>query len=275
MIRRAVSLILIVCACLAHANDASIMVTGSASNYKKNKQIQMVKEEVRMKMGDEKSHINVTFWFKNTGAATKVMMGFPEESYGDAAEKVIFNFKSTVDGKPVTVKRMNAGKSNGDASMLQAMWVKEVSFAKNGIRKVVVDYDALNGGSVSGDTNQKYMFTSGATWSGKIESIKIWIDYSAARKSTYCQPVLDIEREGGTIPEYRPEKWSRTNSKEFFTEVKNVKPDFNLVSYLTPGPWNFTIDGKAVPFEYGLMSCFGPWWPKVQSAPSSTLVAQG
>lgn len=240
-------------ASMSFANDGYTYSTGGALNYSKSKQIQMVSEDVKIYMGDSTTRVHVDFVFKNHGGATTVTMAFPDEGY-NVSEKAITKFSSTVDGRPVNVTYAKLAAENEDD--MKGVWTKKVSFTNRGTRRVSVDYVSRNGGSVQAERDNIYIFETGATWKGPIETMKITVDSSGVKMgSSFFTPV--------NTDEFTPIKgwnWTRLSNTLHTITRKNVVPNFNLWLMSIPGFGNFTING--VPVSGDLIIMGGPHYPK-------------
>lgn len=233
------------------ADDGYIAQTGAALNYGKNKQIQMVSERVVIQMHLDYSYVDATFRFKNLGKCTSVMMGFPESA--DRPRESLRNFRSTVDGRTVIVKRKHLGEEYAGH---QAIWLKRVVFGAGQTRTVNVKYRANNGFLFNGSMWHDYTLTTGATWAGKIGTCELVVDTSRFKWANPIVPLLPGEGTDGPAASWRV---VRPGVKS--TVLKDIEPDFNLRVFATDGFWKFKINGKVVPVEYGEYS--NPVWPRL------------
>ena len=137
----------------------------------------MVRERVRIDLYSGYYEVQARFIFHNDGPAVTVTMAFPEGGSGDGEgaenyrtyrERSGFrHFSSTVDGKPVRVKRTVKVVED---SRYSALWVKKVSFARGQTREVGVRYRAEPGFAGSIDTYSRRLFGynfTGGNWKGK------------------------------------------------------------------------------------------------------------
>jgi hypothetical protein len=222
------------------ANDGSSVEVGSAVNFSKNKQIRMVSENVRIYMYDDQHHVTVDFTFKNTGAKTAVMMGFPDRGGNISAAHSIIRFKSWVDGKPVKVqyKKLTQPKDTNPEETHEGLWTKWVQFGAKQTRRVRVDYEAVNwytGGTISGAT---YILTTGATWHGKISSTRITVNWSHIRE--FQHPTLTFTRASSGHEYVKP--WKRTGMTSRTIEFGHYVPDFDLDVTMCKGFWRFMVN---------------------------------
>lgn len=171
-------LVLGVLAVGARANDASSSGVGGRWRMLKSesKQVQMVREHVRIVPFGDEFQTTADFVFRNHGPATTVQMGFPESQWGVDAEgpeaffsfrahPTLSRFRSWVDGRLVRTRRY----PSSDKVNVQALWTKTVRFARNQTRRVRVRYHSMNGGGdSSGNWWVSYNFTGG-NWRGEVE----------------------------------------------------------------------------------------------------------
>lgn len=231
--------------CSSAADDAYWSAAGGAGNFGKSKDIRMVSEVVHITLKHASMHVHATFNFQNAGAAETVTMAFPEtmKDYkerraGDAI--AITSFKSTVDGKPVTVTRKEMPLKNLDEyARYSAVWLKQVPFEAKGKRQVVCDYEAeYSQGRDYFDSY--YILRSGATWKGDIGDCLIHVDWSQLKgQGTPIFRAADAPIMGDkSIKAARQgEDWA-----EF--HFKHIKPKFDLKMDWMNSFWNFRVNGK-------------------------------
>lgn len=239
------------------ANDGAMGEVGGALNYSKNKQIQMVSEDIRIRMFDDFMKVEATYRFKNHGDKTTITMGYPDEGY-NMGDKVITAFQSTVNGQPVKVSYQQLA-SEDEGIVTKGVWTKKVNFSKNETKTVKVWVTAINGGSVQMDRGNRYILTTGATWRGPIQTCTITVDWTNVKN--YSAPHLEFYKE-----EWPPilKTWSKVGPKSKTITLKNIRPDFNLDITMVPGFYNFEINGQKIPIFYGIMT--GPVYPQRQGS---------
>jgi hypothetical protein len=99
---------------------------------------EMVREVVKI---DRNFHVRCDFWFKNTGAAADVQMGFPE-SLGEMGEPGIRNFQTLVDGKKVeAVRKEGAVNPSLPKMTFEAVYIWTTHFEKGQSRHIANQYD--------------------------------------------------------------------------------------------------------------------------------------
>jgi hypothetical protein len=174
---------------LARANDSAIegaggspIAIGSIQKVQplkgEHRSIRMLRETVDMTLGEQSYEVIANFVFRNEGAATTVLMGFPEGAGGDIdfgpleKRSAYRNFATWVDGRRAPVRRIVAKQAEYDFDF-DAYWVKSVRFARGQTRRVRVSYRAPVGTSVGFDYIY-YDFTGG-NWKGKVADSRLTI----------------------------------------------------------------------------------------------------
>lgn len=183
--------------------------------------VQMVREAVYLNLDQKSSYLtSAEFVFKNQGGPTQITMGFPESGYGDVpgqdyrAKSGFSQFRSWVDGAPVTIKRSPAQVTEMQYS---AFWTKQVTFGKGQIRRVRVSYRSAYG-TIADPLRRlcTYQFTGGNWW-GKVDSSSLTVQFS--RPGTY----LTRPKSGQTSPVFRKEgntliySWKNWQAEQNFT----------------------------------------------------------
>jgi len=230
----------------AWANDGYSVETGAAINFSKSKSIQMVSENIDIRLGDETSRVHVDFVFKNHGGKQTVTMAFPDQGYNSNVPN-IKDFKSWVDGAPTKVAFKNLTVKEDEEYEQKGVWTKRVLFGAGQTRKVRVTYTAPNGGSTLKDADCDYILTTGATWFGKIQEARVTVDWSTVKKLQ--APIIWEVRKRGSDWLSSPvnSNW-RVQGKSATGVYKNFIPDFDLSFDMMPGFWNFFINGEPVRF---------------------------
>src|SRR5579871_3426454 len=219
----------------ARADDSAWSYVGGAGTFTKNTQIQMVSESVHLTLADGVSHVHAVFHFRNHGGATRVQMAFPERYWHGNTKPSIRHFRSWVDGRRTRVtpqQPTHEKDADGEDWGYQRAWVKSVRFAPHGRRTVVVDYDALNGDTILGQS-QGYILASGASWRGVIERCRVTADWS---QTSGEEPTIMLRGHDRVwSPELRDHK-RRT------LVWKNLKPDFDIQCDWNPRGYTFFVN---------------------------------
>lgn len=154
------------------ANDSAFSGVGGRPKLMKGEHpaIAMQSEKIVIVFNGENYDTRVDFVFRNDGNATSVQMGFPESTYGDVlpAQKTNFlRFDTWVEGRKVSAKRIVIKSSEG---LIDAYWLKTVSFAPRQRRHVRVEYRSPMAGHSTWSMHHaaSYDFT-GQNWKGKVE----------------------------------------------------------------------------------------------------------
>ena len=201
------------------ANDGSSSGVGGRWRMLggEHKDVQMVRELVRIRPHQSGFVTTADFVFRNHGAATTVVMGFPEESGGvDSSSRLSFSsFASWVDGRRVKVRRRVNSQSSED---YQWLWTKTVHFGRHQTRRVRVRYVSEGGGGdSSGYSWVSYDFTGG-NWRGQVE--KSVLDVILPRGS-YSFP--DYAKD-----QWKPLKWRRATHFVFEWKHWQAQKQFQL-----------------------------------------------
>ena len=223
---------------LTLANDGWMHSSGSEEPFaKEHGSIQMVREHLHIDVREVDAKVRVEFTFKNHGEATTVEMGFPEQSYkgGD-----LDDLTSTVDGKPVTVKRRLVSKDE-DEYEYNYIWVKSVRFAKGQTRTIVNTYTQGLGGNTSGARTFGYTFETGASWFKEIEEMRVTYTFDPKSGLSYPFATRWSGSKGEPVP--------TSVIGEFARKIvwRNVEPDFSLNLEMTSGFWKVEVNGLLLP----------------------------
>lgn len=180
-------------------NDSAIAGVGGSLTLLKGEHptVQMVREKIAMVLEPKNYETTVDFVFKNSGPATKVLMGFPESGSGDVqklSKSQMLAFSTWVDGTKTTARWVPV-KSESEEHY-EAHWVKEVSFAANQVRNIRVRYRSEYGGSATNGLKDfvSYNFT-GANWKGKVEESELTLTF---KRPGSFMVAATIEPKGGT-----------------------------------------------------------------------------
>ena len=220
---------------VACANDGWFKNSGSPYDFKNpHSSIQLVKEHAHFDIGDLNTLVTVDFWFKNHGPATEITMAFPEQADRKWVPNIT-EFKSTVDGQAVPVRRKVLVESEDDYEF-KAVWLKDISFEAGQTRHIRVTYDQAKGGDMFGHNDFFYTFKTGLTWKGSIEELRITYDWSRVNKSSKPDVKLGSFNEKG----YQPTVTGQHSAKFV---LKNIHPDFNFTAMSQTGFWNVELNG--------------------------------
>lgn len=231
--------------CIALANDGFLMNGGGVALLGKSKSISMVREHIRVKwprVGDRK--VECVFVFHNSGPATTITMGFPDqggypavvEDYKNRGAKLppnqsLTEFKSWIDGRPVKVKLIKAATNSSDS-----WWTKRVTFKAGQTVTVKVQYSDEGGlfGSWGRTPDNdapllvfQYVLHTGASWRGAIGHVVVEVTCPHFKNLTFA-PFKDW---GEKIkPSHKYLFWQgpskpKLNGTVLRFEARNLKPD--------------------------------------------------
>ncbi len=135
-------------------------------------QVVMRSGRVSVEMTPERATVDCRFVFGNTGPATTVLMGFPEEAYTERGAKKgggLRAFRAWVDGVRVrTTWRLDRG------GMDYLGWhTKRVCFGRGQTRVVRDTFEPSYGGVVGGLKYFTYPMCTGASWKGPIGLMEV------------------------------------------------------------------------------------------------------
>ncbi len=215
-------------ASVACANDTALgAVGGVLQPMNQHPSVQMVSEEIHIKLMPDDVAVTCRFVFKNTGGPVTVKMGFPEDHGGGGGSGFKY-FNSRVDGKPVKA-RHERGKWTDDTEG-RDWYVKDVRFERDQTRVVEDSYGGMAGSDSMGEIRYaRYVLTTGKPWLGKIGKAVITVDTSAIRDyQTIRATPKGYSRKGNTIT------WT-------FTDFE-PKEDIDIPYW--PGFSRMVIDGR-------------------------------
>ncbi len=215
------------------ANDTRYMYAGEGKMLvpATDTQVEMVSETIRITMGVEAMSVDCSFSFKNTGTATKVLMGFPDERVDDRwiepgeeddkkyrTKWALQDFTARLDGKAATVEHSTVAPNALGTEEGAYTW--EVSFAPEQTREITNSYHVglghrieTSGTFTPNSFRFKYVVRTGARWKGSIKSARFFIDLSGAPHS----PLFTISP--------APQSVDKGIYAIFF---ENLKPDFDI-----------------------------------------------
>ena len=248
---------------LVAVNDANWVSFGGAGAFAPHKTVHMLGEDISITVFDDKTHVRVYFSFENKGPATTVEMAFPFEDTGQSMNATPFpNFATKVDGEPVAVKRVTTKpftrigeefKEQGYDLARPFVYVKEVEFAENQRRTVLVDYTALNGFGGSGWVSNEYILRTGATWAGKIGHCTVTVDWTKTK--AISKPSLQFLKQDGKLV---PSTWTYLSARKATCTLTDFEPDFDLSLTSIKSFWNVTINGEQLGPDRGIAGSSGP-----------------
>ena len=218
-----------VCVCLlgmcasARANDTAVRgVGGAIQPMAQHQSVRMASEKVDVELTERDAHVRCEFVFTNTGKATVVKMGFPEEASGDVRpiKKSAYRvFRSWVDGRPITVTFIPSKQEQSDREEYVAWHVKEVPFAEGQTRTIVDEYQSALGGVSDGSSFFAYILKTGKNWKGRIGEATISVDVAAIPKHFEIKP--------------QPAGYVRCGTRLIWI-LRNFEPDHDVYIELQP-----------------------------------------
>jgi len=213
----------------ANANDSAVSGVGGRWQMQRaeHRTVSMERENVAIAVRPDASYaVTADFVFRNYGAATQVMMGFPESWGGDRgpfATTSYQNFRTWVDGRRVAARRAKVKEKYNEGT---ALWLKTVSFGAGQVRRIRVSYLSSGGGMSTGEHWVDYGFTGG-NWRGEVRESVLTVQFPPGRYAVRPyddlpdQPNPEITRRGGFF-RYRWRNWQA--QRDFRLEFKTLVP---------------------------------------------------
>lgn len=206
-------------------NDGNFTITGAGQlMLAPHRQVQMVSEDLRIQLHNKFADVYVLFVFRNHGPQVEVTMGFPEETAW-IERSVVSRFRTSVDGLPVETQRRVIKKDDD----YEAIRVKSVKFEPQQTRVVSVSYRVEHGIVYTGQQSFAYTFKTGASWHLAIETMRVTLDWSNV--TGFQRPRRLVHAGDRTVGV----AWQAQGPFSESFELRNVKPDFELLALLNPG----------------------------------------
>jgi hypothetical protein len=207
--------------------------------------ISMQSEIVTIHMYQEYYEVNVEYFFKNTGEAQNVTMGFPNQTSSMFTE-TIENFKAYFNDTSfsITQKFEPIDTSKPESAFLPKKFYEcfEVYFAKGETKKIVNTYSQ----KYESDYNEtyrhaEYILTTGALWQNKIQNIKVYIYVPGIpAEELYSRTAYFQESEKAPIDtigypalRFSPD-FSFSSGTYYYYEASNIDPDFDIKITMPP-----------------------------------------
>jgi hypothetical protein len=157
---------------IASGDDAAIEgVGGSIKPMDEHLSVVMESERVTIDVWPHRAVVDCVFVLHNTGKATAVRMGFPEQGWGDIDvdhPSGFTSFQTFVDGRRVHTKTEGLETQTGGPTGWKRWRVKTVKFAGGQTRSVRVQYSPGIGGMSTGERFFEYTLRTGASWKRPI-----------------------------------------------------------------------------------------------------------
>ena len=177
MLRIGVPVALLLLSAWGWSDDTAITgISGVIRPMKSHPSVVLRSQVIKIKLSPKYADVDCTFVLHNTGKATSVLIGFPEEGYGtdvNATSGGFEFFRSFVDGKPVKVRVY--GQKGGEREYSR-WYVKRVYFRAGQTRVIRNIYRASPGGDSIGNMFFIYTLSTGASWKGPIGRADIIVE---------------------------------------------------------------------------------------------------
>jgi len=163
--------------CIAD-DGATVAVGGNIKLLDEHHSIRMVAEHVRIKLEGGEFKVVCVFILQNTGPATTVTVGFPNESAGAGADSVFpfTSFDSYVDGDPVPIEIL-PDVNNGNTHTYRSWYVKRMQFAARQVRCILNVYTGTRSWHTDGYRSFHYVLWSGGSWAGSIGTADVVVEW--------------------------------------------------------------------------------------------------
>lgn len=173
--------LLLVCfsvAALRADDSATGGVGGAIHMLQGGTNVRMVAEVVHIShLGTKLPKVTARFVFRNDGPPTTVAMGFPESGGGDHGQPDytdLTNFHSTVDNKPVALRRVVVDRTRNHLLAYDEYtiwWIKRVHFRRGQTRIVYDRYEGGGGGDSIGTQWFTYILRSGVPGKATLNTL--------------------------------------------------------------------------------------------------------
>lgn len=233
----------------ALADDASLGRVGDGVQPLSQADVQMLAEEVRVKVFPERSEVEATFTFWNRGPAVNLLVGFPQAlaqaeleraEFGD--DTALHDFRAWVGGRQAPVQLEKAagggqgslagetappeGGSPGSPALppYPAWYTFLLSLTSGEKVEVRNTYWVKNTAWSNGEVETGYILQSGATWAGPI---------GRGRVELVLEGIEPYQVIGA-----RPGNWRLEKENTYVWEFKDWEPDTDITLHFSnrPGP---------------------------------------
>lgn len=228
------------------ADDASLGRVGDGVQPLRQADVQMLAEEVRVKVYPERSVVEATFTFLNRGPTVDLLVGFPqalEQADPERAEfsddTALHDFRAWVGGReaPVQLEKAATGGQGAQAGETvlpesgshalppyPAWYTFSVSLASGEKVEVRNTYWVKNTSWSNGEVEAGYILQSGATWAGRI---------GRGRVELVLEGIEPYQVIGA-----RPGNWRLEKENTYVWEFADWEPDQDITMHFSnrPGP---------------------------------------
>ncbi len=214
----------------AYADDAVIGRTPDGVYPMLDAEVEMKSESIIIDI--DRSAVECTFTFLNTGEAREVQMGFPGKlsedmgsSFSDDVSLSLSNFRTFVNGVELPVEKEKGVRPKIDMPFYSEWYTFTVPFDAGETVTVVNTYTYQPTYNSIGDVSTGYVLQTGSTWKGKIGNARVEFKLGSV------QPwQIELLRPGGFRFEGNSIIWERSN----------IEPIYDLeIAYNT---WHYSDD---------------------------------
>ena len=214
---------------LANADDAFLGTAGGNVFLSKSKNIQMVREDVRVKALRDSCLVHCQFVFFNEGKSQKCTVGFPDFFNNPATKsEPLRGFRCFIGGKEVnTIRKHEIQDSAKDDESSRHWYAWDMTYASKETVIVENDYVALWGGSVSDTKDFAYVLGTGGSWHGPIGHGRLVIDHSEVASRNFVGQLRNDSLDVATL------RFEDSTVFEFadLQPKANDQVNFSLLSY--------------------------------------------
>lgn len=135
-------------------------------------EVELLSETLRIYLRDEEYIADASFVFRNKGSTVRHHVGFPQFDYGTELVARLRDFKTWVNGRPVSAVRIHS--EPGTHPRIRFWFVKEVTFPEGVLTTTRVRYRS-NYGRDRLLRTVEYLYGTGHTWSGPVGQLRVQI----------------------------------------------------------------------------------------------------
>jgi len=161
-------------------DDASLGAVGYGVVRLDSDQVVMASESVQAETRGDQTWVTCIFQFQNSGAATEVLMGFPQGARVPGGSPELLDFRSYVDDEEVPVAFRPDVRREADREF-EGWYAFSVPFAAGQTRQVGNTYHGRLTRHSNGERSFDYMLHTGASWHGPIGRGEIVVRWTSDR----------------------------------------------------------------------------------------------
>ncbi len=197
-------------------------------------EVELLSETLRIYIRDEEYVADASFVFRNRGPTVQHHVGFPQFDYGTELVARLRDFKTWVNGRPVSAVRIPS--EPGIYPRIRFWFVKEVTFPEGVLTTTRVRYRS-NYGRDRLLRTVEYLYGTGKTWSGLVGQLRVQVC------NNECMWVDDYRFDGNVATAF-----FSLDGSNFEVITPNIEPEVESVFRLSLErvPW-WLSDAPSVP----------------------------